>query len=65
MDLDFTAEQDLLRETVARRVPRHAALDVVRAMEDDPSATPRSSGSSSPSSACIGLTLPEEYGGSG
>ncbi len=36
MDLDLTPEQELLRETVRGVCARHAGLDVVRAMEDDP-----------------------------
>jgi len=36
MDLELTAEQELLRETVRGLCARHAGLDVVRQMEDDP-----------------------------
>ena len=36
MDLDFTEEQDLLRETVRGVCARHCGLDVVRHLEDDP-----------------------------
>jgi alkylation response protein AidB-like acyl-CoA dehydrogenase len=36
MDLNFTEEQDLLRETVRGLCQRHAGLDVVRRLEDDP-----------------------------
>jgi alkylation response protein AidB-like acyl-CoA dehydrogenase len=36
MDLDFTPEQDLLRETVRGVCARHCGLDVVRQLEDDP-----------------------------
>jgi len=36
MDLDFTPEQDLLRETVRGLCARHCGLDVVRQLEDDP-----------------------------
>src|SRR5258706_5958645 len=36
MDLDFTDEQELLRETVRGICARHAGLDVVRQLEDDP-----------------------------
>lgn len=36
MDLTFTEEQQLLRETVRGLCQRHAGLDVVRQMEDDP-----------------------------
>ena len=36
MDLDFTPEQELLRETVRGVCARHCGLDVVRQLEDDP-----------------------------
>jgi alkylation response protein AidB-like acyl-CoA dehydrogenase len=36
VDLDFTEEQELLRETVRGLCARHAGLDVVRQLEDDP-----------------------------
>src|SRR3954453_19690102 len=36
MDLDFTPEQELLRETVRGVCARHAGLDVVRQLENDP-----------------------------
>src|SRR5581483_10993067 len=36
MDLDFTEEQELLRETVRGVCTRHCGLDVVRQLEDDP-----------------------------
>jgi alkylation response protein AidB-like acyl-CoA dehydrogenase len=36
MDLDLTPEQDLLRESVRGICARHAGLDVVRQLEDDP-----------------------------
>jgi alkylation response protein AidB-like acyl-CoA dehydrogenase len=36
MDLDLTPEQDLLREAVRGTCARHAGLDVVRQLEDDP-----------------------------
>lgn len=35
MDLDFTPEQDLLRESVRRTCERHCGLDVVRKLEND------------------------------
>ena len=36
MDLDLTPEQELLAETVRGLCARHAGLDVVRQLEDDP-----------------------------
>jgi alkylation response protein AidB-like acyl-CoA dehydrogenase len=40
MDLDLTPEQDLLRESVRGICARHAGLDVVRQLEDDPAGYP-------------------------
>ncbi len=36
MDLDFSEEQQMLRETVQRLCAECAPIAVVRAMEDDP-----------------------------
>lgn len=36
MDMDFTPEQDLLRESVRRTCERHCGTDVVRKLENDP-----------------------------
>jgi alkylation response protein AidB-like acyl-CoA dehydrogenase len=36
MDMDFTPEQDLLRESVRRTCERHCGMDVVRKLENDP-----------------------------
>jgi alkylation response protein AidB-like acyl-CoA dehydrogenase len=65
MDLDFTPEQDLLRETVAGLCARHADLDVVRRLEDDPLGYPEKFWLQLGELGLLGLTLPEEHGGSG
>ena len=36
MDLDFSEEQEMLREMVRNLCREHSTVDVVRAMEDDP-----------------------------
>ena len=36
MDMDFTPEQELLRESVRRTCQRHCGMDVVRKLENDP-----------------------------
>ncbi len=36
MNLDFTEEQETLREMVRRVCAEHAPLDVIRSIEDDP-----------------------------
>jgi len=40
VDLDFTPEQDLLRDSVRGVCARHAGLDVVRQIVDDPVGSP-------------------------
>ena len=66
MDLDFTEEQDMLRDLVARHLQRLLVAPRPSARSRTTrSATPPSSGSSSPTLDLIGLMLPTEYGGSG
>jgi alkylation response protein AidB-like acyl-CoA dehydrogenase len=65
MDLDFTPEQDLLRETVAGVCQRYCDLKLVREMENDPLGYPDKLWAQLADLGLIGLTLPEEYGGSG
>src|SRR5687768_12491010 len=65
MDLDLSEEQELLRETVRGLCQRHANLDVVRAMEDDGVGYPDKFWAALAESGILGLTLPEEHGGSG
>lgn len=64
MDLEFTPEQELLRETVAGLCARHASLEVVRQLEDDALGYPEKFWLQLGELGLIGLTLPEEYGGS-
>jgi alkylation response protein AidB-like acyl-CoA dehydrogenase len=64
VDLDFTPEQDLLRETVRGVCARHAGLDVVRQMEDDPLGYPEKLWLQLAELGLTGLTIPERWGGS-
>src|SRR5215217_422600 len=64
MDLDFSPEQELLRETVRGVCGRHAGPDVVRTMEDDPVGYPEELWRQLGELGLIGLTLPERWGGS-
>jgi alkylation response protein AidB-like acyl-CoA dehydrogenase len=65
MDLDFTPEQEMLREAVAGVCARYAGLDVVREMENDPVGYPDKFWEQLAELGLLGMTLPEEYGGSG
>ena len=65
MDLDWSEEQQMLRDT-ARGVCRELApLDVVRAMEDDPTGYPSDFWKQLGELGLVGLALPEAYGGGG
>ena len=65
MDLDFTAEQDMLREMVRSVCAASSSLDTVRALEDDPVGYSTELWKQLGELDLLGLMLPEEYGGSG
>jgi alkylation response protein AidB-like acyl-CoA dehydrogenase len=64
MDLDFSEEQDMLREMVRGVCADFAPLEVVREMEDDPTGYPDALWKQLAALDLIGLTLPASYGGS-
>ncbi len=65
MDLDFTEEQQMLREMVRGVCAEHAPLAVVRAMEDDRTGYPPGFWKQLAELGLLGITIPEAYGGSG
>ena len=65
MDLDFTAEQDMLREMVRSVCAASSSLDTVRALEDDPVGYSTGLWKQLAELDLLGLMLPVEYGGSG
>jgi alkylation response protein AidB-like acyl-CoA dehydrogenase len=65
MDLDFTEEQDMLRETVRGVCERYAPVPVIRALEDHPVGYPEDLWRQLGELGLLGLLLPEEYGGAG
>jgi alkylation response protein AidB-like acyl-CoA dehydrogenase len=65
VDLDFSEEQEMLRQTVQGVCNDHAPLAVVREMEDDPTGFPAPLWKQMADLGLIGLMLPEEYGGAG
>ena len=65
MDLDFTEEQELLRETVRRVCEEHAPIAVVRAMEDDATGFPAPLWKQFAEVGITGLLIPEALGGAG
>jgi alkylation response protein AidB-like acyl-CoA dehydrogenase len=65
LDLDFSQEQDMLREVVRSLLAEHAPLRVVRELEDDPVGFPADLWKQLAALDLLGLMLPEEHGGSG
>ena len=65
LDLTFSPEQEMLRETVRGVVATTSPLSVVRELEDDPTGYSTELWKQLAHLDLIGLQLPEEYGGSG
>ncbi len=65
MELDFTEEQDMLRNLVREVCNDVAPLTVVREMEDDALGYPADLWKQLGELDLIGLLIPEEFGGSG
>ncbi len=64
MDLDFTDEQNMLREMIRGVCGAYASRETVRAMEDDPIGYPPELWKQMAELDLIGLMLPSEFGGS-
>ena len=65
MNLDFSEEQDMLRETVRGVCNQLCPTDVVRSMEDDPKGYPDDLWKQFAELGLTGIIIPEEFGGSG
>jgi len=65
MDLEFSGEQDMLREMVRGLLAQHSPLTKVREMEDDPDGFDPALWDQMKGLDLVGLLLPEEAGGSG
>ena len=63
MDLAFTEEQQMLRDTVRGVCGQHAPIAVVRAMEDHPTGYAEGFWEKLGELGLLGLTLAERYGG--
>jgi alkylation response protein AidB-like acyl-CoA dehydrogenase len=65
MDLDFTEEQQMLRDTVRALCAEHASIESVRKLEDDPIGFSASFWKQLGELGVTGLTIPDAYGGGG
>jgi alkylation response protein AidB-like acyl-CoA dehydrogenase len=65
MDLEFSAEQEMLREMVRGMLAQHSPLSKVRELEDDPTGYDPALWDQFKALDLVGLLLPEEHGGSG
>lgn len=65
LNLDFTEEQDMLREMVRGVLGQYASGESIRAFEDDPVGYSPELWSQLAGLDLLGLLLPAEYGGSG
>ena len=65
LDLTFSPEQEMLRETVRGVLATTSPLSVVRGLEDDPTGYSTELWAQLGALDLIGLQLPEEFGGSG
>lgn len=63
MDLTFTPEQEMLRETVRQMLAKHSSPEIVRELEDDPAGYRDELWQELARSDLLGLTIPESYGG--
>ncbi|HVJ96335.1 MAG TPA: acyl-CoA dehydrogenase family protein [Acidimicrobiia bacterium] len=64
MDLDFSSEQEMLRDMVRGVCQSYAPLTTVRELEDDPVGYPVELWKQLAELDLIGLMLPSQYGGS-
>ncbi len=65
MDLEFSEEQEAIRDMTRALLDEHCPPDVVRVTEDDPKGYPDALWKQMCESGLTGVLVPEEYGGSG
>jgi alkylation response protein AidB-like acyl-CoA dehydrogenase len=65
LNLDFTDEQDMLREMVRGLCAQYASNEILRQYEDDPVGYPPGLWEQLGELGLLGLLLPEEFGGAG
>ncbi len=65
MDLEFTEEQQLIKDMTRSMLAEHSSIEVVRLMEDDPKGYPDGLWKQVCELGLNGVLVPESYGGSG
>lgn len=65
MDLDFSEEQQMLRDMTRGLVAEYAPIEIVREMEDDPNGCPAEFWKQLGELGLLGILIPEEHGGAG
>jgi len=65
MDLDFSEEQEILRDMARSLCSEHATVDLVRSMENDPRGYTEEFWKKLAEVELLGILVPEEFAGSG
>ncbi len=65
MNLEFTEEQQMIRDMARAMFDEHSPVDAVRKLEDDPKGYSDALWQQMAESGLLGLTIPAEYGGGG
>ncbi|MBW2359340.1 MAG: acyl-CoA/acyl-ACP dehydrogenase [Deltaproteobacteria bacterium] len=65
MDLEFSEEQEAIRDMTRALLEEHSSVEIVRQMEDDPKGYPDALWKQMAESGLVGALVPESYGGGG
>ena len=65
MDLEFTEEQQMIKDMARSILDEHSSVDAVRTLEDDPKGFSDALWKQLGESGLLGLTIPAEHGGGG
>ncbi|MCP3985236.1 MAG: acyl-CoA/acyl-ACP dehydrogenase [bacterium] len=65
MDLEFTEEQQMIKDMTRALLDEHCPIEVVREMEDDPKGYPVGLWKQMAEAGLVGILIPERHGGGG